>query len=105
MKTLILEPDPARARAWIARYGGDEGRCDLARSPAQARLMLIGQSYDRFCLRFGTLMGASHSLLSVARATNPECEIVDLASKTRRPVSGPSLGAVLRQEAPDRLSA
>ncbi|MBF9031853.1 hypothetical protein HKCCE3408_15750 [Rhodobacterales bacterium HKCCE3408] len=99
MKTLILEEDPSRARAWMTRFGGPRGRCDLARSPAQARLMLINAQYDRLCLRFGSQGGASHALLSVARATNPDCEIVDLASKTRRPVSGPSRGAVLRHEA------
>lgn len=99
MKTLVLENDPVRARAWLARFGGSGHICHLARSPAQARLMLIGVRYDRLCLRLKGQGGARHALLSVARATNPDCEIVDLARKTRRPVSGPSSGAVLR--APD----
>ena len=92
MKTLVLEPDPVRARAWVARYGVAHNSCDVAQSPGQARLMLIAETYDRLCLRPGQLEGQSHAILSVARACNPECEVVDLNRKTRRPISGPSLG-------------
>ncbi|QBY01133.1 hypothetical protein E2K80_10690 [Rhodophyticola sp. CCM32] len=92
MKTLILEPDAARARGWVARYGTDDDTCHVAISAAQTRLMLIASCYDRLGLRLGHLGGQSHAILSVARACNPECEIVDLSRKTRRPVSGPSLG-------------
>ncbi|MEM9756596.1 MAG: hypothetical protein AAF914_11415 [Pseudomonadota bacterium] len=92
MKTLILEPDPLRARTLVHDFGGACDRCDTARSPAQARLMLIATTYDRLCLRMGEQGGAAHALLSVARATNPACEIVDLASRSRRPVSGPADG-------------
>lgn len=100
MKTLILEEDPVRARSWVATYGGADQCCHHAQSAAQARLMLIAARYDRLCLRLSEQGGATHALLSVARAVNPDCEIVDLASKTRRPVSGPSLGAVLREVQP-----
>ena len=89
MKTLILESDPLRARAWISHYGNAVGAVHLARTSAQARLMLIGGSYDRLCLRLKEQGGGSHALLSVARAMNPDCEIVDLTSQRRRTVSGP----------------
>ncbi len=89
MRTLILEPDPLRARNWALHFGSACDRCDLARSTAQARLMLIGASYDRLCLRLGENAGASYALLSVARATNPDCEIVDLGSKSVRLATGP----------------
>lgn len=89
MRTLILEPDPLRARNWSMHFGTACDRCDIARSTAQARLMLIGASYDRLCLRLGDASGASYALLSVARATNPECEIVDLTSQSVRLATGP----------------
>lgn len=92
MKTLILEPDPMRARTWTALYGGAMDVVHLARTAAQARLMLIGGRYDRLCLRMGGQAGGSHALLSVARAMNPDCEIVDLASQRRRKVTGPIRG-------------
>lgn len=98
MKTLLLESDPVKARSWAMRFEGPCDDCDLARSPAQARLMLIGGHYDRLCLRLETLNGRGAALLTVARAMNANCEIVDLSSKTCRPVSGPSRGGVLRQD-------
>ncbi|MBO6602650.1 MULTISPECIES: hypothetical protein [Rhodophyticola] len=104
MKTLVLEPDVTRARAWVARYAaGADNTCHVAISAAQARLMLIGTCYDRLCLRLGHLGGQSHAILAVARACNPECEIVDLARMTRRSVSGPSMGEVLRAEPPQAM--
>ena len=105
MKTLILEPDPLRAQTWVAQFGGPDAVCHLARSPAQARLMLIGAVYDRLCLRLGELDGQSHAILGVARACNPECEIVDLVRQTQRPVSGPSILAVMREAARRRDQA
>lgn len=89
MKTLIVEPDPMRARNWSLHFGSACDRCDIARSTAQARLMLIGSSYDRLCLRLGANAGASYALLSVARAMNPDCEIVDLKSRSVRLATGP----------------
>lgn len=89
MKTLVLEPDPMRARGWTALYGEAAGVVHVARSPAQARLMLISGGYDRLCLRMQAQGGASHALLSVAHAVNPECEIVDLASQRSRRADGP----------------
>ncbi len=97
MKTLILDPNRLRARAWEDRFGDASDTCHLAQSPGQARLMLIATRYDRLCLPLGELGGVSHAILSVARACNPDCEIVDLARKTRRSVSGPSHGAVMRE--------
>lgn len=90
MKTLILEPDPMRARHWVAHFGAAGSGCDIARSPAQARLLLIAGGYDRLCLTMGDASGARFSLLSVARACNPDCEIVDLASLHSRLVTGPN---------------
>ncbi|MEM8881656.1 MAG: hypothetical protein AAGC82_13770 [Pseudomonadota bacterium] len=89
MTTLILEPDPLQARHWLMHFGAACTRCDVARSTAQARLMLIATSYDRLCLRMGDMGGASYALLSVARATNPDCEIVDLNSLRSRRATGP----------------
>ncbi|MEM9319199.1 MAG: hypothetical protein AAGA70_09355 [Pseudomonadota bacterium] len=89
MKTLVLEPDPMRARHWVLQFGGSCDRCDVARSTAQARLMLIGASYDRICLRLGAMSGASFALLAVARATSPLCEVVDLGSLRSRLATGP----------------
>jgi hypothetical protein len=93
MKTLVLEPDAMRARGWTALYGGASDVVHVARSAAQARLMLIGGCYDRLCLRMHAQGGASFALLAVARAVNPECEIVDLASQRRRLANGPSTDA------------
>ena len=89
MRTLILEPDPLRARHWTLHFGSPCDRCDVARSSAQARLMLIGATYDRLCLRLGDNTGTSYALLSVARATSPDCEIVDLGSLNTRLATGP----------------
>lgn len=89
MRTLILEPDPLRARNWAMHFGSACDQCDVARTTAQARLMLIGASYDRLCLQLDQATGASYALLSVARATNPDCEIVDLTSNSVRLATGP----------------
>ncbi len=97
MKTLIVEADLMRARSWTALYAGAKETVHVARTPAQARLMLIGGVYDRLCLRMGAQGGASHALLAVARATNPDCEFVDLASMRVRGVSG----QVLDHDIPD----
>ena len=88
-KTLILEPDPMRARQWALHFGGPQNECDTARSSAQARLMLISGLYDRLCMTVDETERASYALLSVARAINPDCEIVDLASLSSRSASGP----------------
>ncbi|MEQ8366747.1 MAG: hypothetical protein RIB61_08570 [Roseicyclus sp.] len=89
MKTLILEPDSMRARAWVALYGNAVDDVHVARSAAQARLMLISGSYDRLCLRMDQHDGSGFALLSVARSVNAECEIVDLTSRRVRTASGP----------------
>lgn len=89
MKTLILEDDPLRARGWIAHFGGATDVIHVARTPAQARLMLLATAYDRFCLCFSAHGAARFALLSVARAINPACEIVDLTSRRRRLATGP----------------
>lgn len=89
MKTLVLEADPMRARGWTALYGGAGQVVHVARSAAQVRLMLIGGNYDRLCLRMRAQGGASYALLAVARAVNPDCEIVDLASLRSRRATGP----------------
>ena len=89
MKTLILEPDTMRARSWMAQYGAAEDVVHVAKSAAQARLMLLAGSYDRLCLQMGNQGGASYALLSVARAINPDCEIVDLTSHRARRATGP----------------
>lgn len=101
MKTLILEPDALKARGWTARYGGAKDTVHVARTVAQARLMLIGCAYDRLCLRMGGQNGTTHALLSVARAMNPDCEIVDLTSQRRRRVTGPLAVAAAASVAPD----
>lgn len=89
MKTLIYEPDPGRARLQCALMGGDGRDVEIARSLAQARIMLLNGHYDRIALRRGA--GAARALLGVARASNPDCVMVDLRSMRSRPVSGPSL--------------
>ncbi|KPQ17687.1 MAG: hypothetical protein HLUCCO18_04135 [Rhodobacteraceae bacterium HLUCCO18] len=91
MKTLIYEPDPGRARGHVALFGGDADRVDIARSIAEARLMLLNDRYDRLALRRGA--GAARALLGVARATSPDCVMVDLGSMRARPVSGPGRDA------------
>jgi hypothetical protein len=88
MKTLIYEPDPGRARGHMASMG-DSTDIDVARSLAQARLMLLNDRYDRLVLKRGS--GAARALLGAARASNPDCVMVDLRSMRARPVSGPSL--------------
>lgn len=94
MKTLVLEPDPMRARGWMTLYGGATDVVHVARSMAEARLMLIAGCYDRLCFTMGAERGAGYALLSVARAVNPECEVIDLASQRRRSVTGPMLDAM-----------
>jgi len=89
MKTLIVETDALRARNWAMHFGSACDVCDIARSTGQARLMLIAGNYDRLCVRLGAQSGASYALLSVARATNPNCEIVDLSSQSVRLATGP----------------
>ncbi|MBF9059671.1 hypothetical protein HKCCSP123_10810 [Rhodobacterales bacterium HKCCSP123] len=89
MKTLVLEPDPVRARGWMSLYGGAKDVVYVARSTAQARLMLIAGCYDRLCFTMGAQRGAGYALLSVARAMNPECEVIDLASQRVRRATGP----------------
>jgi hypothetical protein len=91
MKTLVVEPDLVRARGWVALYGGPEDIVHVARSAAQARLMLIGGCYDRLCFCIGAQSGATYALLSVARAMNPDCEVVDLASRRSRRATGPAI--------------
>jgi hypothetical protein len=93
MKTLIYEPDPGRARGHVALLGGDVDHVDIARSIAEARLMLLNTRYDRLALRRGA--GAARALLGVARATSPDCVMVDLASMRARPVSGPGKDAAV----------
>jgi hypothetical protein len=62
MKTLIFEPDPGRARGHVALFGDDPAHVDVARSLAQARLMLVNNRYDRLALtRGGRGEGASGS--------------------------------------------
>jgi hypothetical protein len=88
MKTLIYEPDPGRARGHAALLE-DSTEIDVARSLAQARLMLLNDRYDRLVLKRGS--GAARALLGAARASNPACVMLDLRSMRARPVSGPSL--------------
>ncbi len=97
MKTLIYEPDPGRARGHVDLFGNDTARVDVARSLAQARLMLVNNRYDRLALTRGT--GAAKALLGLARATSPDCVMVDLGSMRTRPVSGPSDDSELSQTA------
>jgi hypothetical protein len=97
MKTLIFEPDPGRARGHVALFGDDPAHVDVARSLAQARLMLVNTRYDRLALTRGT--GAAKALLGLARATSPDCVMVDLGSMRARPVSGPGEDAELIQPA------
>lgn len=99
MKTLIFEPDPGRLPGHITLLGDDTGPADVAKSVAQARLMLLNGRYDRLALRRG--QGAANALLGIARVTSPDCLLVDLASMRSRPVSGPSPDAYT----PDHLSA
>lgn len=88
LKTLILDTDQRRARMTADQLGLGMEEAFVARSPAQARLMLITGFYDRLALRRGELNGASLSLIGVARAVNPDCEILDLISMKHRPASG-----------------
>lgn len=90
MRTLIYEPDAGRARVHAVLIGGDANEIDVARSLAQARLMLLNGHYDRLALRRGN--GAARALLGAARASNPACLMIDLRSMRARPVSGPSYG-------------
>jgi hypothetical protein len=99
MKTLIYEPDPGRARIHAATMGDAEA--DIARTLAQARLMLLNGRYDRLALKRGA--GAARALLGAARASNPACIMVDLRSMRARSVSGPSLDAVPEPAAVDAL--
>jgi hypothetical protein len=87
MKTLIFEPDPGRARGHVALFGDDPDGVDVARSLAEARLLLLNNRYDRLALTRG--LGAAKALLGIARATSPDCVMVDLGSMRTRPVSGP----------------
>jgi hypothetical protein len=96
MKTLIYEPDPGRARGH-ARVRWRSAHVDVARSLAEARLMLLNNRYDRLALTRGS--GAAKALLGVARATSPDCVMVDLASMRARPVSGPGEETSLSQPA------
>jgi hypothetical protein len=97
MKTLIYEPDLGRARGHATVLGGDPAHVDVARSLAQARLMLVNNRYDRLALIRGS--GAAKALLGLARATSPDCVMVDLGSMRTRPVSGPGVDARLNQTA------
>jgi hypothetical protein len=97
MKTLIFEPDPGRARGHAALFGDDPEAIDVARSLAQARLMLVNNRYDRLALTRGS--GAAKALLGLARATSPDCVMVDLGSMRTRPVSGPRADETLTQSA------
>ncbi|MDG4647707.1 hypothetical protein P6F26_04570 [Roseibacterium sp. SDUM158017] len=87
MKTLIYEPDASRARIHAVLMAGDGGNVEVARSLAQARLMLLNGRYDRLALQRGG--GAARALLGAARASNPDCVMLDLRSMRSRPVSGP----------------
>ncbi|MCU4652860.1 hypothetical protein N8I71_08455 [Roseibacterium sp. SDUM158016] len=97
MKTLIYEPDASRARGHAALLAEDASDIEVARSLAQARLMLLNDRYDRLALRRGA--GAARALLGAARASNPDCVMVDLGSMRARPVSGPAVAAVPATEA------
>ena len=91
MKTLIYEPNAGRVRAHVALIAADATEIDVARSLAQARLMLLNGRYDRLALMRGA--GAARALLGAARASNPDCVMVDLRSMRARTVSGPGLDA------------
>jgi hypothetical protein len=97
MKTLIYEPDPGRARGHAALFGDDPAHVDVARSLAQARLMLLNNRYDRLALTRGS--GAAKALLGLARATSPDCVMVDLGSMRTRPGLGPRRRQPLSQPA------
>jgi len=97
MKTLIYEPDLGRARGHVVLLGTDPDAVDVARSLAQARLMLVNNRYDRLALTRGS--GAARALLGLARATSPDCVMVDLGSMRARPVSGPGEGDLVSQTA------
>ena len=88
MKTLISEPDPGRVPGHVALLDDSRDQIEVAKSVAQARLMLLNGRYDRLALRRG--QGAAKALLGIARATSPSCVMVDLGSMRSRPVSGPS---------------
>ena len=90
MKTLIVEDKPMRAQSWIALFSGPSDVVHVAHTIGQARLMMLATCYDRLCLRRGAQQGGSYALLSVARATNPDCEIVDLASVQLRGAALPN---------------
>lgn len=89
MKTLIYEPDPGRARGHMAVLSTKAADVHVARSLAEARVMLVNGRYDRLALTRGS--GAARALLGLARATSPDCVMVDLASMRSRPVSGPGV--------------
>lgn len=93
MKTLIYEPNAGRVRDHVALIAADATEIDVARSLAQARLMLLQGRYDRLALMRGK--GAARALLGAARAANPDCVMVDLRSMRSRTVSGPSRDAGL----------
>lgn len=86
-QTLILEPNPMRARHWAAFFGSALGHSDLARSRAEARVLLLSDRYDRLCIYLSDPTAAE--LMTVARVRNPDCEVVDLESLTVRLASGP----------------
>lgn len=85
MRTLIVEPDALRARNWALHFGNLCDHCDTAQSTGQARVMLVGEPYDRVCLH----LRDAGTLLSVIRAVNPDCEVVDLGSRRVRLATGP----------------
>lgn len=89
MKTLVFEPDPGRVSGHIAVLDDGRSEIDVAKSVAQARLMLLNGRFDRLALRRG--QGAARALLGIARATSPACIMVDLGTMRSRPVSGPSM--------------
>jgi hypothetical protein len=98
MKTLIYEPNAGRVRDHVALVAADATGIDVARSLAQARLMLLNDRYDRLALMRGK--GAARALLGAARASNPDCVMVDLRSMRSRTVSGPSLDPAILSPAP-----
>jgi len=89
MRTLIVETNPLRAQSYVAQFGGTASRCDLARTPAQARLMVMSIRYDRVCFCMDAVDGSSHALLAVIRAVNPDCEVIDIVGRVRRRATGP----------------
>ncbi len=78
MKTLVYEPDPLRARVYLARLGAEAGPIEIVDCLDQAEALLQTGAYERLALH-SDVGAESARLTAIQKQTRPEMDVIDLA--------------------------